>query len=404
MQGEVHRARIWAAIREAKSFTNEQLQDSLQISYRILQQYVYKLQQLGYLKIVYKHSGWHGHTTYKLVRDTGPIAPSVYQQKDGQLVDDQTRSSKLRVWDALKILQGAAFTLDRVVECSGVSAGVVQQYMLLLRRGSYICRKATGRNSKSLFKLDKYTGPVPPIPCDEGLYDANLRTFVKCYKGSLRGQLDSEVEIRTLSEQNGHYRQHEINADLADEIKAVHDHSTTNGSVNEVASMSSHIVRLHSSSCMDCEGAANVQERNLPVADEELLTSSEANDEHQAYFADNNAPTSVLVPKQPRHQSSLDYQVLALNESLAASKKLAGLLKVLHRSLSRVDEIQKDSDQQEFSTNSSDTTSGACSNIGKNLLLSGDIELVKYLYCLATDLSGKLTTAVNKTTKAKDEN
>lgn len=400
----MHRARIWAAIREAKTFTNEQLVEDLQISYKIVQQYVYKLLQLGYLEIVDKHSGWHGSTTCRLVRDTGPIAPNAYRRKkDGQIVEDQARSSRLRIWDALKILQGGAvFTLERVIECSGVNEGIVSPYILLLRRGSYIRRISPGRNSKSLFKLVNYTGPVPPIPCDEGLYDANTKKFVKYYKGSLRGKLDSEEEISIVEEQTEHCSQHEITDAANSDLTNAHpdqEFPTFDKEVNEVASMNSQADE-ESHFC----SYKNYQEAALPGANNELLISSETDDVHQDYFTDNTVSTSVSILEIRRHQSSLNYQVVALNESLAITKKLADLLKVLHRSLTHINEMRKNSDLQKFTTNSSDTTSNACSSISKNSFLTGDIVLIEHLYCLTTDLSEKLINAIDKTTKFKDEN
>lgn len=72
------RRRIWASMRmSAAGFRITQIAELTSVARKRVERYVNALQRAGYIAIVGapKH-GWQGQT-YRLVRDTGPVAPRV---------------------------------------------------------------------------------------------------------------------------------------------------------------------------------------------------------------------------------------------------------------------------------------------------------------------------------------
>ena len=78
-KGPAHkRSRLWQAMRILRAFTVRDLQAVAEIqSYRSVWQYVRQLQRAGYIVKQAGSRGHHEEFTLRLVRDSGPICPSV---------------------------------------------------------------------------------------------------------------------------------------------------------------------------------------------------------------------------------------------------------------------------------------------------------------------------------------
>lgn len=83
------RARAWRSMRILRTFTQAELQMTAEIRRANVKFFVARLLDAGYLRIATPRRGGYSPNRYRLVRDSGPLAPIPW--KNGEVFDPNTR-------------------------------------------------------------------------------------------------------------------------------------------------------------------------------------------------------------------------------------------------------------------------------------------------------------------------
>lgn len=173
------RERVWAAIRELRSFTYADIERACRDvrADTIMDLYIRSLERGGYLRRLTKRGGFIS-ARFELVRDVGIEAPRV--DRDGNPVRHGSRQQAL--WKALSILKTFTFVeLAAAANTDEVPVGVesAKRYVRYLARAGYVVA-ATGKACQAMtfrFIPARYSGPrAPEIRAKNHVYDPNLGT------------------------------------------------------------------------------------------------------------------------------------------------------------------------------------------------------------------------------------
>ena len=164
------RERLWAAMRELRTFTMAELCLKSKVDRRTCKarDYLTGLVRAGIVDVV--HYGPGQFSTYTLVKDCGVCAPRV--RKNGYLLPD---SGRTRMWLAMPIL--GTFTIRELAAAASlpdasVSIEEAKGYCCWLTKGGYLHHVGT---STYRFVPARATGPkAPQILRDKQLYDPNI--------------------------------------------------------------------------------------------------------------------------------------------------------------------------------------------------------------------------------------
>lgn len=190
------RERLWAAIREKRSFTQNELAAATGITLFTTQRMVQALVRIGHLQASSTAKpGRPGR--YELARDTGPRAPIL--KKDGRVYDPNLGEifaageggagvistpfapdglGIRRAWQAMRIV--GTFNTFEIAATAEISYDQAKRYVQRLARAGYLrlVRKAVlgQAGSYHTYQLIRDTGPDAPI-CHRRsgrVYDPNL--------------------------------------------------------------------------------------------------------------------------------------------------------------------------------------------------------------------------------------
>lgn len=136
--------------------------------------YLRELWQAEYLSRSTKKRG--GLHYYRLVRDTGPFAPTPSKNIDENI--QPSNDPRTRVWKAARILK--VFTIKCLQETADISYSSVCSYLAILRQAGYLHQESEGYGAT--FRLVRDTGPLPPVAKrDRSVFDQNLEeVFESC--------------------------------------------------------------------------------------------------------------------------------------------------------------------------------------------------------------------------------
>ncbi len=180
--GITPRERIWAAIRDLKTFTAGDLWGEMPIgagiSKDLIRDYLKGLENAGYLQ----RCGRDGRQVrYRLAKDVGVEAPRV--RKDGTPVTQGRGREAL--WRTLKILgefDARELAAAASTEQTPVSLAEAKEYCAYLHKAGYlILARAGGPGLPARYRFNprRNTGPKPPaIQRVKRLYDPNLGKVV----------------------------------------------------------------------------------------------------------------------------------------------------------------------------------------------------------------------------------
>lgn len=181
----------WAAIRELKTFTNNDLvifiakKKCWSVNDNTVKDYVYRLKNGGYLEVsnIDQKGGVSRLYTYTLVRDVGINAPRL--QRDGSL--STMGMGRLNLWRSMKILKEfdyrelSATATNELVTVKEIEA---KDYVFHLEKAGYLKKVKPANNAGSLARYrlipSKFTGPkAPQIQRVKQVYDPNLQQVMK---------------------------------------------------------------------------------------------------------------------------------------------------------------------------------------------------------------------------------
>lgn len=166
------REKMWAAMRQEKTFTLGRIAYLAGCSKHKVQDYMRGLMASGYVR---KHDDAKLFTKaeYTLTKDTGVDAPRV--RKDGTELPASGRS---RMWNTMRVL--GVFTADELVNAASlpeapIAASEAAYYCRWLAQGGYLASCGDGWQ----FIPAKFTGAkAPQILRVKALFDPNLGTVV----------------------------------------------------------------------------------------------------------------------------------------------------------------------------------------------------------------------------------
>ena len=157
------RDRIWAAIRELRSFTWLQLSDATGLEPEQFKDFLQVLRLAGQMDVSATDRG--KRAVWTLLKDTGVETPRL--RPDGTKLPP---SGQQRLWTAIRTLQ--AFDLEGLALSAGVSVSTAERYAKHLRRAGYLVSLGSRR-----YRLlgRRITGPrAPAIRRGKSVYDPNL--------------------------------------------------------------------------------------------------------------------------------------------------------------------------------------------------------------------------------------
>jgi len=184
------REKMWAAMRQEKSFTQARIAGLAGVNKSKVQDYLKGLTASGF--VVKRESAKRtgnapnapfAEAMYDMARDTGVDAPRV--RPDGTVLPASGRG---RMWNAMRVLK--VFTVAELVNAASlpeapVAIGEAQTYCAWLARGGYLA----GGAGVWRFIPAKFTGAkAPQILRVKALFDPNLGTVV--YSGKPEGRDD----------------------------------------------------------------------------------------------------------------------------------------------------------------------------------------------------------------------
>jgi hypothetical protein len=168
------RERIWALIREIKTFTSRDIALKTRIprSGGAIRDYLAALEKAGFVRVLAeKKRGVFN--LYELARDIGVEAPRV--NKDGGILPP---SGRTRMWKTMRIL--GTFTARELASAASLEGAPVavdeaEYYCMWLRKGGYL----RGDKKRWAFVSAMNTGPkAPQILRVKRLYDPNRNVIV----------------------------------------------------------------------------------------------------------------------------------------------------------------------------------------------------------------------------------
>lgn len=167
------RPAVWAAIRQAGTFTVLDLSHETDVPRKTALDYVKALVAGGYVEEL----GPAGHTmAYRLVNDVGREAPRV--RRDGSLVSMGRAQENL--WRTMRMV-GSFTATELAVQASTeetpVSVVAAADYCRYLALAGYLMVAGAGDARCWTFIPARYTGPLPPqIQRIKQVFDQNTRT------------------------------------------------------------------------------------------------------------------------------------------------------------------------------------------------------------------------------------
>lgn len=166
------REKMWAAMRQEKSFTQAKVASLAACGKSKVQDYLKGLIAAGFV-VKRGDSVKFTRAVYDLVRDTGVDAPRV--RKDGT---ELPASGRNRMWNAMRILK--VFTVDELVSAASlpeapIAVSEAAYYCRWLAQGGYLAQRGDGWQ----FIPAKFTGAkAPQVLRIKALFDPNLGTVV----------------------------------------------------------------------------------------------------------------------------------------------------------------------------------------------------------------------------------
>ncbi|MEQ8346190.1 MAG: hypothetical protein RIB84_22395 [Sneathiellaceae bacterium] len=157
------RDRIWAAIRELKSFTWLQLSDATGLEPQQFKDYLQVLRLAGLMDVSATDRG--KRAVWTLLKDTGVETPRL--RPDGTKLPP---SGQQRLWSAIRSLQH--FDIEGLALSANVPAETAKRYATALSSAGYLVSLGMRR-----YRLlgSRVTGPrAPAIRRGKRVYDANL--------------------------------------------------------------------------------------------------------------------------------------------------------------------------------------------------------------------------------------
>lgn len=165
---------LWKVVRHYKRFALVDLYRNSSLSHRVIERFVQKLVNGGYLK----EMGGDGRkpVIYSLIKDVGVQCPDL--KPDGSL---RPVSGRQKMWSAMKVLK--RFTYQDLSFASAVPQPEAKFYCIMLKKAEYITVVEADINSIKpetyIFNKTKDTGPfAPQIQRDHSIYDRNLAQVV----------------------------------------------------------------------------------------------------------------------------------------------------------------------------------------------------------------------------------
>lgn len=172
------RAMVWAAIRK---FGEPEFRFSDIITAfpkysdaRLIRFYVSRLHKCGYLERM-----GHGVYSYRLIRDTGPIAPVPHaDQVFDPNCDGSGTDTSLKIWLGIRVLK--RFDAYEVAACAECGMSSSRVYLRRLERCGYVAMFSAGSPGKiKVYQLVRDTGSAAPIALPDGqMFDPNLSEFI----------------------------------------------------------------------------------------------------------------------------------------------------------------------------------------------------------------------------------
>ena len=165
---------LWKVIRYYKRFAITDIYRNTSLSHRIVQRFVEKLVNGGYIR---KSADNSKLVIYSLIKDAGSMCPDLKP-------DGTTRpvSGRQKMWSAMKILK--RFTYQDLSLASAVPRTEAKFYCIMLKRAEYL--KVIEKDINSIkpetyaFNRSMDTGPyAPQIQRDHSVYDRNLAQVVR---------------------------------------------------------------------------------------------------------------------------------------------------------------------------------------------------------------------------------
>lgn len=167
------REKMWAAMRQEKTFTQSKIVHLAACSKSKVQEYLKGLMAAGFVVKQGDSAKLFTRAMYDLVKDTGVDAPRVRQ--DGTLLP---ASGRTRMWNAMRVL--GVFSVDELVNAAGLPEAPVAEaeaayYCRWLAQGGYLTQHGDGWQ----FIRAKFTGAkAPQILRVKALFDPNLGVVV----------------------------------------------------------------------------------------------------------------------------------------------------------------------------------------------------------------------------------
>lgn len=174
MSKKISHQKLWCAIRVYKDFSIPKIAQRCGVDFDLAQEFVFMLRRQDY---VTWQEGDTDHTLFRLIRDTGGLAPSQNYKgfKDpnmaGQVTDAYQRIwntiSHLKTWDCYSLASMAQTTYAKAFRYSQGLA--TNEYAKCEARDKRI------RTSRDQYRLCNKTGAIAPLFLEDGsVFDSNL--------------------------------------------------------------------------------------------------------------------------------------------------------------------------------------------------------------------------------------
>lgn len=176
------REKMWAAIRQEKTFTQAQIIQLAECNETKVRDYLRSLKASGYVRVIKEYTP-RTAAVFELANDTGVDAPRV--RKDGTMLPASGRN---RMWNAMRVLR--VFTAAELASAASLPEAPVAEteaayYCRWLAQGGYLVQHDDGWQ----FIPAKFTGAkAPQILRVKALFDPNLGTVV--YQPAAEGRDD----------------------------------------------------------------------------------------------------------------------------------------------------------------------------------------------------------------------
>jgi hypothetical protein len=182
MRDPIARAKAWATMRRLETgFTALDIQTATEAPYKSCGYYILALHKAAYVELVVPRTGAAGYSTYRLARNTGPIAPYLIERVVDPNLANWLGDQRQQIWQQVR--HQKSFTLSDIAATAEVHESKARPYLQLLAACGYLqpipLPGKTGR-PRSFYRLQWDTGLAAPIPHpDGGLFDPNtLETYL----------------------------------------------------------------------------------------------------------------------------------------------------------------------------------------------------------------------------------